>query len=211
MTSDFPESKRTSLGSSIRFGLWIYNNAPGAQVCPGYPAKLGPALNQAAQLSAAFPAKAPGYNTPTALALRALSDSLPTAAQAKDQELGPQKILLATDGQPFTCQDPVKLDKPALDYAAVVEATRAADAKDIDLYVMSLAPAAGDFAAHLDEVAAELDVALPRVLLSRRGDRRHDRDERERGEPTSMPRSHTSSRGRAHRRSPSPRRPAGPT
>jgi hypothetical protein len=144
-----------TLGGSIRFGLWIYNNAPGALLCPGYPAKVAPELNQAAQLKAAFPAKAPGYNTPTARALAELTAALPDAATVKAKQLGPQKIVLATDGQPFTCQDPVKLDKPALDYDAVLAATQVADAKDVDLYVMSLAPAAGDFAAHLNAVAKQ--------------------------------------------------------
>jgi hypothetical protein len=169
-----------TLGASIRFGLWIYNNAPGATQCPGYPAKVAPELNQVAQLKAAFPAKAPGYNTPTARALSELSSALPDAFAAKAMQLGPQKIVLATDGQPFTCQDPVKLDKPALDYDAVLAATQAADAKGVDLYVMSLAPAAGDFASHLNAVAqkggtdhaytpankSELSSALDEIIAS---------------------------------------------
>ncbi|HEX6241121.1 MAG TPA: hypothetical protein VFZ61_09525, partial [Polyangiales bacterium] len=138
-----------SLGSSIRFGLWIYNNAPGAAACPGYAAQVAPRLAHAAQLAAAFPPKPPGYNTPTARALSALTETLPADAPE------PHKIVLATDGQPFACQDSVKLDKPALDYQAVVDATRAAISKNVDLFVMSLAPAAGDFAAHLEQLARE--------------------------------------------------------
>jgi hypothetical protein len=166
--------------ASIRFGLWIYNNARGASECPGYPAQVAPALDQAAALAAAFPDKPPGFNTPTARALSALAAALPDPATVAQQKLGPQKIVLATDGQPFACQDPVKLDTPALDYDAVLDATRGAVARSVDLYVMSLAPASGDFAAHLDAVAregrsaraytpankAELSTALDEIIAS---------------------------------------------
>jgi hypothetical protein len=142
-----------SLGSAIRFGLWIYNDDPLNGACPGFPVRVDPALDQASALAAAFPAAPPGYNTPTGLALGALVDSLPDA-QARDRmKLGPQRIVLATDGQPFACVDRDTLAAPPLDYTSVLDATDAASAKDIDVYVMSLAPTSGDFAAHLNEVA----------------------------------------------------------
>jgi hypothetical protein len=142
-----------SRGDSIRFGLWIYNNGPGNPTCPAFPAKVAPALSQSSQLSGAFPDQPPGYNTPTGLALGELAAALPSAQEANDRQLGPQKIVLATDGQPFVCYDPVTLQAPALDYAGVIGATQAARARSIDVYVMSLAPTAGDFASHLAEVA----------------------------------------------------------
>lgn len=141
------------LGSVVRFGLWVYNDNPLEGVCPGFPARVDPALDHASALAAALPAQPPGYNTPTGSALAALVEALPDAAARDQDKLGPQRIVLATDGQPFACVDPDTLEAPALDYASVLTATDAAAAKDIDVYVMSLAPASGDFAAHLDEVA----------------------------------------------------------
>lgn len=150
-----------SRGAAIRFGLWIYNNGPSNPTCPAFPAQVAPALSQSVVLTAAFPDQPPGYNTPTGLALGALAAALPSAQEASDQQLGPQKIVLATDGQPFVCYDPVTLQAPALDYAGVIGATQAAQARSIDVYVMSLAPTAGDFASHLAEVAQQGNTSRP--------------------------------------------------
>ncbi len=143
-----------SLGSAIRFGLWIYNDNPTEPACPAFPAQIHPELDQASALTGAFPAEPPGYNTPTGRALAALVAALPTPGEREQMKLGPQRIVLATDGEPFTCMDRETLAAPALDYETVLDATAQADAKDIDVYVLSLAPASGDFAAHLQEVAA---------------------------------------------------------
>jgi len=150
-----------SRGDSIRFGLWIYNNGPSNPTCPAFPAQVAPALAQQALLAAAFPALPPGYNTPTGLALAELVKALPSAQEAAMQQLGPQKIVLATDGQPFVCYDPVTLEAPALDYAGVITATNAAQARNMDVYVMSLAPTTGDFASHLSEVAQKGNTTRP--------------------------------------------------
>lgn len=142
-----------SLSSAIRFGLWIYNDNPLTPTCPGFPTKVAPALDQAQALTAAFPAKPPGYNTPTGLAMSALVAALPGPDERDQMKLGPQRIVLATDGEPFACVDRATRRQPPLDYQSVLHATAEADAKDIDVYVMSLAPTSGDFAAHLQEVA----------------------------------------------------------
>jgi hypothetical protein len=142
-----------SLGSVIRFGLWIYNDNPVKPECPGFASRVDPNLDQTSAITSAFPAEPPGYNTPTGLALSALVASLPTPDQRDQMKLGPQRIVLATDGEPFACMNRETLAAPAMDYASVLSATAEADAKDIDVYVMSLAPASGDFASHLDQVA----------------------------------------------------------
>lgn len=142
-----------SLSSAIRFGLWIYNDNPLTPSCPGFTAKVEPNLDQSAALTGAFPAKPPGYNTPTGLALSALVAALPSPEQRDQMKLGPQRIVLATDGEPFECMNRETRAKPPLDYQSVLKATQEADAKDIDVYVMSLAPTSGEFAAHLQEVA----------------------------------------------------------
>ncbi len=141
------------LEGAIRFGLTIYNDNPNRTECPGFPVQVAPGLGIASQIVAAFPAEPPGFNTPTGLALAALIENLPNASERDAQKLGPQRVVLATDGQPFACMDRDTLEKPALDYASVLTATDDAVAKGIDLYVMSLAPTSGAYAAHLSEVA----------------------------------------------------------
>jgi hypothetical protein len=149
------------LGSAIRFGLWIYNDDPfsAGTSCPGFPTQVNPALDQSVALDAAFPAEPPGQNTPTGPALAELVASLPASAEREQQKLGPQRVVLATDGQPFAClerdpEDPYNVGALKQDPASVLSATDAARAKDIDLYVLSLAPTAGEFASHLAEVAS---------------------------------------------------------
>lgn len=144
-----------SLQGLIRFGMTIYNNGVAADnsSCPNLPVSVAAALDNHPALASAFPVDPPGFNTPTAPALAGLVASLPDAATRRTQGLGPDAIVLATDGQPFTCIDPITLDPPTLDYDAVISATQAAAAKGIAVYVVSLAPASGDFATHLDAVA----------------------------------------------------------
>ncbi len=149
------------LEGTIRFGLTVYNDNPNLEECPGLPVRIAPALDGAASIAAAFPAEPPGFNTPTGLALSALVEELPDAAQRDAQDLGPQRVVLATDGQPFACMDRDTLEKPPLDYAGVLAATDQAVSKDIDVYVMSLAPTSGDYATHLSEVAQRGRTSTP--------------------------------------------------
>jgi hypothetical protein len=100
-------------------------------------------------LAAAYPATPPGHNTPTALALAQVLQGLPAAAAAS----GPQHVVLATDGRPYQCFDSVTLEPPAVDYAAVVTVAQQAAAAGVTVHVLSLAPADGEFAVHLDQVA----------------------------------------------------------
>jgi hypothetical protein len=143
-----------ALAPLIRFGMAIYNNGPDPDnsACPNLPVTIAAALDNHAALAGAFPAEPPGANTPTGPALAELVASLPDAATRRAQGLGPDSIVLATDGQPFTCLDQVTLDRE-LDYASVVSAAEAAAAKGIAVYVVSLAPASGGFATHLEDVA----------------------------------------------------------
>ncbi|MFT3928431.1 MAG: hypothetical protein QM778_38235 [Myxococcales bacterium] len=143
-----------SLGSVIRFGLWIYNDDANTNVCPGFPSKIDPALNQSQLITQSFPATPPGFNTPTGVALAALVAALPDPVQRDQMKLGPQRIVLATDGEPFACQNRETLEKPPVDYQSVLDATAQAGAKDISVYAMSLAPATGMQANHLQQVAA---------------------------------------------------------
>lgn len=148
------EGPVAALERIVRFGMVVYNNGVDADnmACPNLPVEIGGELENYAALASAFPSVPPGVNTPTGPALQALVASLPDADARRADGLGPDSIVLATDGQPFTCVDPVSLER-ALDYESVLAAARAAADKGIDVHVVSLAPASGDFAAHLDEVA----------------------------------------------------------
>lgn len=134
----------------VDFGLLVYHDPLNAPSCPTFPVDL-PALATPSPvaLQEAFPAQPPGANTPTALALSHALSNLPEATAER-----PQHVLLATDGKPHTCFDSVTLEPPEVDYARVVAQAEAAHARAITLHVLSLAPAALDFAAHLSSVAA---------------------------------------------------------
>lgn len=134
--------------------MTLYNNGvdPNNSACPNLPVAVDAELDAHATLAAMFPDQPPGANTPTGPALSALVDALPDASARRAQGLGPDAIVLSTDGQPFTCIDPDTLER-SLDYASVISATEAAAQKGIAVYVVSLASASGDFATHLDDVA----------------------------------------------------------
>ncbi len=142
-----------SLQEVVRFGMVIYNNHPDDARCPNLSVSVGAGLNRYDELAGAFPDEPPGFNTPTGPALEAMVRGMPDRAEAAAQGLGPQVIVLATDGQPFECTFDI-VTAPDLDYDTVLEAARLAASKGIALYAISLAEATGEFADHLNEVAS---------------------------------------------------------
>jgi hypothetical protein len=72
---------------------------------------------------------------------------MPDQQQALDQELGPQIVVLATDGEPNNCVDTTR------DFVSATNAAEAGRAKGIRMYVISLADTTGEFTAHLQEMA----------------------------------------------------------
>lgn len=148
------------LDGIVDFGLVIYNDAEApqgqTQTCPTL-IEVSVASNNAASIEAAFPDSPPGFNTPTGVALDQLVRQLPDTAEVTARGLGPQIVILATDGEPYECTDWVAFfdhdELPAIDYASVVAAATTGTSRGVTTYVISVAEATGDYADHLNQVA----------------------------------------------------------
>jgi len=154
----------TQLAGAVKFGMTIYQRAD-VNSCPTL-TEVPTMLNNAAMIASTFQSVQPQGGTPTGEALSAVVAKLPDQAQQLDVETEPRIIILATDGMPNGCGAPpdksICPDVPPLipgfpagpdpfcvanyfamlppDYQKTVDAARAAKAKGIDVYVISLAP-----------------------------------------------------------------------
>jgi hypothetical protein len=139
------------LDREIRFGISLYTGSDDASVCPileGIPPALG---NYGAILDLYEPLD-PIEDTPTAPSLAAAQASL-----AAVQETGPRIIVLATDGEPDTCEVPDPDGLPAA-RAESVAAAQAAHGAGIDVFVISVGNEVSQ--AHLQDLA-NAGVGLP--------------------------------------------------
>jgi len=135
----------------VRFGMTVYSTPipmrgapPG--MCPSL-LTVPPALDNLAALTAAFPQRPSGGFTPTGEALQVVADALTAASPEDAPERGDKLIVLATDGEPNSCASLATLPLQSqldglvpVDYRPSEAAVRAAQAKDVDTYVVSLAP-----------------------------------------------------------------------
>jgi hypothetical protein len=136
-----------SLQGLVHFGLAVFGTMPS---CPLPMGVIAPALNNAAAITPAVPAAPPGFTTPTGLALDEIVKMLPDPTMVLDgPPIGPQIILLATDGDPNSCE--AGFPFPVTDYVPSINAALAAQAKHLKMYVVSVGQDAA--AAHLQEMA----------------------------------------------------------
>lgn len=135
-----------ALAGKARFGLAVFGSEP---TCPLPLPVTTPALGNADALAASLPSAPPGLHTPTGPALDQIADLLPDGEAAG---AGPQIIVLATDGEPNACGADV-FTPVVTDYAPSLAAAMKARAKHQKLFVFSVAAAAGEFAAHLQQMA----------------------------------------------------------
>jgi Mg-chelatase subunit ChlD len=145
----------TKLESVVHFGMSIYsNNDP--MMCPAT-VNVEPAPKNFMAISGAYPAIETGGGTPTGEALQKVVDSLPdyTAIGPDAKASAPPIIVLATDGEPNGCANGVvcnwvdwancltqlltSLANAAPTYDTTLAAVRAAKAKGIQVWVVSLA------------------------------------------------------------------------
>lgn len=153
------------LESTVEFGLTIYSRED-PSTCPSL-IEAEMAIDNFATLDAQYPQEEPGGGTPTGEALATVVAGLPdVSSPPPDSEIVPHIIILSTDGMPNGCGEPpdasICPDVPPLlpgfpagpdpfcvanyfqnlppDYQGTVDATYAAQAKGIQLYVVSLAP-----------------------------------------------------------------------
>lgn len=144
-----PNGVVPSLQGLVKFGLALFGTTPS---CPLPFGIIEPALNNAAAITGSMPpGMAPGIFTPTGPALDMVVDRLPdSSAVAPDEPpIGPQIIVLATDGDPNACD--ANPFGPVTDYAPSIAAAMKAQSKHIKMYVVSVGMDAA--AAHLQEMA----------------------------------------------------------
>lgn len=134
-----------TLQNEVRFGLAVFGTMPS---CPLPLGIVEPVAGNASAIASAIPVDMPpGTFTPTGAALDAVIDQLPDSVE--DTSVGPQVIVLATDGDPNGCEVPEFI--PVTDFAPSLAAARKASAKHIKLLVVSVGSDAA--AAHLQEMA----------------------------------------------------------
>ena len=130
------------LEQEVRFGMALYTAYNG--VCPIIE-QMAPAMGNYQQLRGLYELYDPVDETPTAVSIDAMVTTL-----SGIQETGPKIIVVATDGEPDTCEVPDPDGLPEARSAAVGAAQRAHMA-GIDLYIISV----GDQIAqsHLQDMA----------------------------------------------------------
>jgi hypothetical protein len=120
-----------NLQSSIQFGLVFYtshNGFSGGGTCPILN-HVESATNNEGAITALYDSMYPDDDTPTGAAVRAV-----VAQVVNAQRKGPELILLVTDGDPDTCQQPDPQDGQAEAISAADYAHRAG----IDFYVLGI-------------------------------------------------------------------------
>jgi len=131
----------------VRFGVAVFGTNA---TCPLPIGKIDPALMNAAAITGAIPTAPPGVFTPTGVALDQIVDVLPDPTLVLDgMPIGPQIILLATDGDPNACDGGGLF--PVTDYVPSINAALKAQAKHLKMYVVSVGQDAA--VAHLQEMA----------------------------------------------------------
>jgi hypothetical protein len=132
-----------NLEGSIRFGLTLYTSEDGFEggECPML-TSVGPALDNLGAIDAVYGQEQPVDETPTGESLAAVAQEL-----AMFDEPGPKGIVLATDGQPDTCDEP----NPQNGEPESTAAAQQAFDLGIKVFVLSVGPEVAQD--HLQEMA----------------------------------------------------------
>jgi hypothetical protein len=133
-----------TLQGLVKFGLAVFGTNP---TCPLPMPIIDPALNNAPAVTSGMPQMAPGLFTPTGPALDMIVDRLqdPTLVPPDGKSVGPQIVVLATDGDPNACDDPTTNYQPSIDAANKLKA------KHLRMFVISVGQDAAK--AHLQQMA----------------------------------------------------------
>ena len=141
-----------SLQQIVKFGL-ITSQGPRYTTCPSF-RYAAPAPSNFELVDAAFPDAPPEESsTPTGASMDwAIDNAFLDEPPDPDVPKEPQYMIFATDGEPNGCAQGAS-DEPERDFDGVLAAAHKASGRDIDIFVISLAEAKGEFAEHLQEVA----------------------------------------------------------
>ena len=132
------------LANVVEFGVLVFGTTG---QCPLTTDPIDPALGNLAAISGSMPQSPPGMFTPTGMALDYVHDNM-IKMQAPDAEFQPQIVVLATDGEPNSCDNANEQT-----YQASVDAVTRIEALGVQTYVVSLADATGAFHDHLQQLA----------------------------------------------------------
>lgn len=131
--------------NDVRFGLALYTGLDEGPMieCP-HVTQIAPALGSAASLAAAYATEVPLQETPTGDALDAILDQLHSTP---DPDPGPEIFLVATDGEPDTCEMP----NPSRGQGEAVAAVQRAYAAGVRTYMLSVGTDISD--EHMQDMA----------------------------------------------------------
>jgi hypothetical protein len=134
-----------TLQDEVRFGLSLYSGRDGAAPCPLL-TNVAPTLNNFAAIDAAYPVPTDAIidDTPTGESIDAARDILLAVTDP-----GPKVIVLATDGEPDTCQTP----DPQTDEAKEVAIKAAQDAFQTGVFTFYISVGNEVSAMHATEMA----------------------------------------------------------
>lgn len=135
----------------VQFGLVVFGTNGTCPIPEGH-MPVRPAINNLAPVTMNMPMIQPGMYTPTGPALEWVYENM-IAEYSPDGENGPQIVILATDGEPNSCDGAGGGRRGGANYAPSVNAVRAGTEKGVTTYVISLADATGAFHDHLQELA----------------------------------------------------------
>jgi hypothetical protein len=139
----------SELEGQVKFGLALYTGAytkDGQQIaCPAL-TSVAPALDNFAAIDAEYGAAVPLNDTPTGDAITAVLAATP----AVDPQ-NPTIFVLATDGEPDTCEQP----NPQQGQAEAIEAVMQAHSSGVDTFVLAVAEDGNDgiSSGHAQELA----------------------------------------------------------
>jgi hypothetical protein len=133
----------TRLHGAVEFGLVVYGTQPS---CPLTHDPILPVVDNLRAIEGALGDRPPGMFTPTGAAMDHVYRNL-IEPMSPDQNMGKQIVVLATDGEPNSCDDAQTNYEPSLQAAELGRSMM------ITTYVISLANAEGEFHNHLQELA----------------------------------------------------------
>ena len=140
----------SKLQSVVQFGVVVFGGTQ--QACPIQGEAVMPALDALKTITSKMPTIQPGQYTPTGPALDWVYDNLIEAVRP-DGDTGPQIVILATDGQPNSCDGGGRGGQLMTNYQPSIDAVKKGTKKGATTYVISLADATGAFHDHLQELA----------------------------------------------------------
>lgn len=137
-----PEGPIFSLQSSVRFGIAMYTEEDGT--CPDL-VTIPAAFDNYSAIETRYRVEGPGGGTPTGDSITAILGMIDTLAPERDD---PTILILATDGEPDTCEDGDDETNGRLESIAAVES-----AYDMDIRTFVISVGTDVASDHLQDVA----------------------------------------------------------